>query len=219
VDLSRVFEFSGNKVSALRGIRIKKGEYLQGILTVKGSRRVPYGQSQQFTVVQLQGGEMVGGSTYELRLNRARALHPVSRIRVVFEKVKILDDHDPWLKKAGEFSFSTVVSFNHDACRRHYRRVPQKGTLKISDRRSRNERRLDICIFDGFVAESDRMHISMLPVEDDWLDPDDPLARFQRSFDGPPETWVGSYGPGDETADPEALADWQVWYRVESLPL
>lgn len=221
VDLSRVFEFSGSKVSALRGIQLARGESLQGVVTFKGSRHVPYGQTQQFTVIQMQGGEMVGGSTYELRLNRARALYPVSRIRVVLEKVRVLDDHDPWLKKAGEFYFTTVVSFNDDPCRRHRQRIPQKGTMEIDDFPTRNERTLDVCIFDGFVAEEDRMEISMLPVEEDWLDPDDPLSRFRRRFEGPPETWVGRYRPGDEPAesDAERQGDWLVWYRIDSVPL
>jgi hypothetical protein len=220
VDLSRVFEFDATKVSALRGIKVARGEWLQGLLTFKGSKRVPYGQTQQFAVIQLQGGEMVGGSTYELRLQRARALHPVSHIRVVLERVKILDDHDPWFKHAGEFHFTTVVSFNQDDCRRHWRRIPQKGTIKIDDFPTRNERALDVCIFDGFVAESDRMEISMLPVEEDWLDPDDELSRYRRQFEGPPETWVGRYAPSDEPSgnDPERQKDWRVWYRVESLP-
>jgi hypothetical protein len=220
VDRTRIYEFATTRVSAIRGIKLDKGQWLQGILTLKGSRKVPYGQSQQFTIIQVQGGDMVGGSTYELRLNRARGLHPVSHIRVVLEKVMILDDHEPWFKGAGEFSFGTVVSFNRDACRRHVRRVPQKGTIKISDSPGRNERTLNVCIFDGFVAEEDRMSISIQPVEDDWLDPDDRLSRYRRHFDGPPETWVGHYTPDDDTgSDPEQLNDWLLWYRIESLPL
>jgi photosystem II stability/assembly factor-like uncharacterized protein len=221
VDVSRIFEFDAQRTSALRGIRIPKGGTLQGILTFRGSRRVPYGQTQQFTVIQMQGGEMVGGSTYELRLRRAKGLHPVSHIRVILEKVRIVDDHDPWFKGAGEFHFTTVVSFNDDECRRHFRRIPQKGRLKIHDKAGRNEREINECIFDGYVAESDRMEISILPIEEDWLDPDDPLSRYRRTFDGPPEMWLGRYTPGDEssTKDPEMLKDWYVWYRVESVRL
>lgn len=221
VDRTRLYEFSATKVTALRGIKIPRGGALQGIITMKGSKRVPTGQTQQFNVIQEQGGVVVGGSTYVLRLNRARKRLPVSRIRIVLEKVRILDDHEPWFKGRGEFRFTTSVTFNRERCRRHVTRVPERGVLKISDRPGRNERTLNACVFDGYVTESDRMEIAILPEEQDWLDPDDPLARYYRQFDGPPESWVGVYRPDDEPAgrDPERQTDWLVYYRVESLPL
>jgi len=75
-----------------------------------------------------------------------------------------------------------------------------------------------MCIFDGFVAERDRMTIALLPVEKDLFGKDQ-LALYRRKFDNPPENWVGRYGPGDETgSDPEALAEWLVWYRIETIP-
>lgn len=43
VDRTRLYEFSATRVTALRGIRVAKGAALQGILTVKGSKRVPHG--------------------------------------------------------------------------------------------------------------------------------------------------------------------------------
>src|SRR5206468_10329743 len=133
VDRTQLYEFSSTTVSALRGIRIARGAMLQGILTLKGSKRVPTGQTQQFSVIQMQGGAIVGGSTYVLRLNGARKLLPVSRIRVVLEKVRILDDHEPWFKGRSDFQFTTCVAFNNERTRRHTSRVPEQGVLKISD--------------------------------------------------------------------------------------
>ena len=221
VDRTRLYEFSATAVTAVRGIRIPRGGALQGILTMKGSKRVPTGQTQQFSVIQTQGGAVVGGSTYVLRLNRARKLLPVSRIRIVLEKVRILDDHEPWFKGQGEFRFTTKVTFNGERCRQHVTRVPETGVLKIGDRPGRNERTLNACVFDGLVAWSDRMEFAILPVETPWLDPDDPLGRYYRRVDGPPESWVGVYRPGDEPAgsDPERQKDWLVHYRIESVPL
>lgn len=221
LDRRQVYEFDPAKPAALRGIRLGPRQSLQGLLTLRGSRHVPHGKTQQFSVLQRQGGEIVGGSTYELRLKRAAGLLPVSRIRVVLEKVEILDDSDPWIKGAGEFHFTACVGFNGDPCRRSYRRVPQRGVYRISDRPGRNVRELDACIFDGYVEESDRMALSILPIEHDWLDPDDELALFYREFDGPPEPWVGSYGPDDERPerDPERLSNWRLWYRIESVRL
>jgi hypothetical protein len=220
LDRTQLYEFSTTTVSALRGISLARGASLTGVLTFKGSKRVPIGQTQRFSVVQMQGGNVVGGSTYELRLNRARKMLPVSRIRIVLEKVRILDDHEPWFKGRGEFRFAAAVRFNNDTCRRYVARVPERGSLKIGDSPGSNERTLNACLFDGFVAETDRMELAILPEEQDWLDPDDPLGRYYRQFDGPPESWVGAYRPGDEAgSDPERQADWLVWYRIESIPI
>lgn len=218
LDHTQLYEFDAAKISELRGIQTSPKGKLQAVFTIRGTHNVSYGQRQRFDVMQRQGGRIVGGSTFELRLRRARAMHPVSRIRVILEKVRILDDKDPCFKGAGEFRFNACVAFNDDPCRRHFRRLPHDGYYKISDRPGRNEHLIDTCLFDGFVAEADRMMVSFLPVEWDLFDPDDVLSRYRRIFNGPPETWVGRYGPGDEgQGDPEALGDWLVWYRIESV--
>jgi hypothetical protein len=133
--------------------------------------------------------------------------------------VQILDDHDPWIKGAGEFNFLACVSFNDDPCRNHRVRIPQKGHCCSSDLPGHNKKQLNVCIFDGYVAEKDNMSISLLPIEKDWLDPDDELSLYRRQFNNPPETWVGSYAPGDEPAgsDREKMSDWKLWYRIESV--
>ena len=221
LDRSLVYEFNPVMSSELRGIKIAAKQTIQAAITCKGSRSVPYGETQKFTVMQRQGGVIVGGSTYELRLKRARGLHPVSRIRVILEKVRILDDREPWFKGRGDFNFTACVSFNKDKWRKHWVRIPQKGNVKISDSPGSNECELDVCIFDGYVAEKDSMSISLLPIEDDWLDPDDELSLYRRDFSYPPETWVGSYAPGDESFqdDVEMQKDWMLWYRIESVKL
>jgi hypothetical protein len=100
-------------------------------------------------------------------------------------------------------------------------RVPETGLLKIGDDPGSNEQVLNICLFDGYVAERDNMQLTLLPVEEDLLDPDDLLPLYSREFSHPPEAWVGSYGPNDEVpgGDAERQASWLVWYRIESLPL
>ncbi|MEW6736956.1 MAG: hypothetical protein AB1489_37050 [Acidobacteriota bacterium] len=221
LDRSQLYEFDSTKTSELRGVKIGAQQTIQAVITCKGSHKVPYGLTQKFAVMQRQDGEIVGGSTYEIRLKRAKALLPVSRIRVMLDKVRILNDHDPWIKGAGEFHFLACISFNNDPYRRHWYRVPLKGNLRIDDWPGSNERLLNVCIFDGYVAEKDNMSISLLPIEEDWLDPNDELSLYCRRFNGPPETWVGHYGPGDEPAssDVEKLSDWLLWYRIESVKL
>lgn len=219
VNRNMIYEFDASKVSALRGIKVAKGQSIQGVVTFKGSKKVGYGRIQQFTVMQRQSGEIVGGSTYEFRLKRAAGLHPVSRIRVVLEKVKILDDKEPWFKGAGDFKFFTRVAFNNDECRASYKKIPLSGALKISDKPGKNEMDLNVCIYEGYAAETDKLSFDILPIEKDTFDADDNLTLYSRSFNGAPETWVGNYKPGDESGDPESKKDWQVWYRIESLPL
>lgn len=218
LDHTHLYEFDGTKISELRGIQIPAKSKLQTVFTVRGSRNVPYGQHQRFAVMQRQDGRIIGGSTFEVRLRRAKALHPVSRIRVILDKVQILDDRDPCFKGAGEFHFNACVAFNADPCRRHFRRLPHTGFYKISDRPGKNQQVINTCLFDGFVAEADRMTLSLLPIEEDLISPDDKLSRYQRIFNGPPETWVGHYAPEDEgQGDPEVMGDWLVWYHIESI--
>jgi photosystem II stability/assembly factor-like uncharacterized protein len=220
LDTSVVYEFDPTKRAELRGIEIGAGESVQGLITVKGGHNVPYDRSQQFAVMQRQRDAIVGGSTYEVRLTRAADLHPVSRIRVVLERVRILEDSEPWFRGKGEFAFTTIVAFDEE-CRRHYTRIPRTGHYEIGDDPGENEQELDVCIFDGYVAEEDDMSISVLPVEQDWPDSDDESTLYSRRFHSPPESWVGQYVPGDERAeeDLESTPDWELYYRIESLPL
>jgi photosystem II stability/assembly factor-like uncharacterized protein len=208
------------KRSEIRGIKLGPKETLQALFACRPTRKLPYGTVQRFTAMQRQDGEIIGGSTFELRPSRARGLHPVSHLRVILEKVGVAFDHDPWLKGRGEFSFATSVMFNDDDCRRHTVRVPRHGEVKIGDKPPPAEHTFDVCIFDGYVAEGESMTLEIAPTEHDWLDPDDELMRYRRDFTSPPEDWVGSYTPDDEPGgDVERLSDWMVWYRIESLRL
>jgi hypothetical protein len=221
IERSQVYEFDAYKNSELRGIKIKPNQTIHTVVTFKGSHKVPYGCTQKFAVMQRQDGEIVGGSTYEIRLRRAAAVRPVSRIRIVLEKVRILVDKDPWIKGRRKFHFMACVSFNNDPCRHHWSRVPQKGHYKISDWPRSKNRKLDICVFDGYVAEKDNMSISILPGKEDWLDPNDKFSLYRRHFNGPPETWVGSYSPDHKLAhrDTKKLSYWKLWYRIESVKI
>jgi photosystem II stability/assembly factor-like uncharacterized protein len=219
IDLTKVYEFDTSKVSALRGIKLGAGQAIQGIITVKGSKKTKHGASQKFTVMQKQSNTIVGGSTYEYRLKRTRGLLPVSRIRIVLDKIRILDDHEPWYKGKADVNILSKISFNEDEHRNIYRSIPLDGIMKISDKPGKNEKTLGICLFDGYVGESDQLSLSIFPTERDTFDPDDPYTPFIYHFEGSPETWVGSYGPDHSHHDKEKMQDWMVWYTVQSLPL
>jgi hypothetical protein len=92
--------------------------------------------------------------------------------------------------------------------------LPREGAY----RRGEREPVVNACVFEGYAAEQDRLSLSIAP-EEHSLFHSEKLTVYHRDFDGPPETWVGHYLPGDEPPDPEQLRDWMVWYRIESLPL
>jgi photosystem II stability/assembly factor-like uncharacterized protein len=216
LDRSQLFEFDPSKTSSINGIRIAAGQKIRAVITSKGSKKVGYGQTQQFTVLQRQGGKIVGGSTYEVRLKRAAAMVPVSKIKIILEKVKILKDHEPWFKGRSDVKFICNTMFNGEPCRTSQRMLPERGVFKISDLSGKNEKIINECIFEGYASESDWLALSISPLERDTFDPDDKFTVYERRFTGPPETWIGSYRPDDETKDAEALSDWMVWYRIES---
>ena len=61
------------------------------------------------------------------------------------------------------------------------------------------------------------LDIKILATDLDHFTDDDEAQRYHRTFAGDPATWVGSYRPNDEAADPESLRDWQLWYRIEEV--
>lgn len=213
MDLSRLYELDPTKTAELRGIPLAAGAVLHGALTALPARRASYVDANRLAVLQRRDGQLVGGSTFEFQLTRARGLHPVSRIRIVLEKIRITDKHRHLFAR-DEYRFKVAVGFNEQACRQHERIFPAKGWLKPKD----CEIVLEACVFEGYVAEADRLRLAVLP-SDHTLLHDHPLVLYSRAFDGPPETWVGSYRPDDQSPDPESLKDWMLWYRIESLPL
>src|SRR5262249_55069228 len=92
-------------------------------------------------------------------------------------------------------------------------RFPEKSYLSIPDKPGRNIVQLNLPLFEGFVE--DHLAVEITGLELDTFDPDDELCPYRRVFNGPPESWLGSFGPGDEKIEPENLGDWRVWYRIE----
>ena len=133
------------------------------------------------------------------------------RVKVVLEKIRVLDVHDPCWLGLGEIRFMGRVTVSKDKQRATYNRLPLIGTYKMRA----SERMIGSVIFDGFLGEQDSLEVAITGVKEDFLGPDDRFERYRRFFHGKPETWAGSYQPGDEKDDPEAKADWEVWYRIE----
>ncbi|MBI1765617.1 MAG: hypothetical protein HYR56_29800 [Acidobacteria bacterium] len=135
------------------------------------------------------------------------------KVRLVLERIQILDDHDPFIKGAGEFRFHARVHSRNNGGLLRELRLPGKGHFSISDAPGHNTIHLNLPLFEDFVE--DHLAVEIMGIELDTFDPDDELCPYRRIFTGPPESWLGSYGPGDEQIEPENLGDWKVWYRIE----
>jgi hypothetical protein len=139
---------------------------------------------------------------------------PVRRVRVVVEKLQIIDAQESHTDP-GEFVFETVVAPASARDRAVRRRFPEQGELKLNDDQSLE---LKAVIFDGLIEDGSSMVVSVGAVEFDFF-PDTTrttsLPSYRRTFSGPPTDWAGRYVPGDEKHDQEDLRDWKIWYRVE----
>ncbi|MEM7392629.1 MAG: hypothetical protein AAF492_09795, partial [Verrucomicrobiota bacterium] len=133
LDLSRIYDFDAAKVGAIRGIRLKRGQKLRGAVVIRPNGLAAPGAVPRITICQKQQGDMVGGSTYEIRVKRTRGMHPVSRIRIVLEQVQILGDHDSGFEGHGTFVFNAEVTFNKNPNRRYTVRVPKRGVIQPDD--------------------------------------------------------------------------------------
>jgi hypothetical protein len=126
--------------------------------------------------------------------------------RVVIERIEMLEDHDPWLKGAGEIRFVATVRSPDGTGHEQSTRLPAQGIWEICDRPGANIVELDVEAFSGFVER--HLSIEVCGVEEDTFDPDDRLGPYRRTFTGDPTDWYGGYGPED-------AGDWRLWYRIE----
>lgn len=136
------------------------------------------------------------------------------KLRVVLEKIQILDDHDPWIKGRGEICFHTRVGTQNNGGILQKHRLPEKGIYKVSDKPGRNIVELNQEIFCGYAK--DDLRVEIVATELDTFDPDDTIGKYSRVYCQDASEWYGRYSPDDETPiDPEDLISWRVWYRIE----
>lgn len=134
------------------------------------------------------------------------------RIRVILRKVQINDNLDPFYHEEGEFRFSVRVSSRGGGAVQETK-IPKTGYFGISDHPSWNQRHLNEVVFEGEVDD----HLE-IEIEGEELDvvSNDKLPTYRRTFEGPPESWIGSYRPGDEgDGDPEKMNEWWVFLDIE----
>jgi len=164
-------------------------------------------RSKEQILVLLKGG------TQEAVLPLTEKATAGKQVKVILDKIRILDDHDPCLKGKGELTFSTVIVPDNDPSRKQVKRLPPDNVYKVSDTPGKNDVTIGACIFSGEI-KNNALSITISGKEIDFFDPDDELKRYHRQFCGAPETWQGQYCPTDEYMDREDVGDWALWYRI-----
>ena len=223
LDRSHLYEFDGTKTSEIKGIKIGPKQTLQAIISCKGSRKVPYDHNQKFTVMQRQGGEIVGGSTFEIRLKRVAALYPISHIRITVEKILLIDKKSYDVKDGKNLRLIAITSFNDDSCSCNIVQIPKNGYLKPEEWHNSYNIQLinNVCIYDGYVAEKDSVSISFITSYEGCNDADTEQTLYKLYINGPPEVWVGKYSPDNIPVNSyiENPSGLMIWYRIESIRL
>lgn len=142
------------------------------------------------------------------------------RIKVTLKWIQILDNLEPFFKEKGEFRFRSKVSSDNRGGIVHETQFPETGYWSISDHPAWNKRHLaDRVLFEGEV--DDHLVIELFGEELDDFSANDELDHYRRDFTGDVNSWMGRYGPGEdtpddqETDDPEAMSNWRICYHID----
>jgi len=136
-------------------------------------------------------------------------------VKVIVDKIQVLDSKDSCFDDVGELAFDTVVAPNLNPNRAMRRRIPERGHLRLGDGATAT---VGEVIFEGWLEQGATLDISIGGTEFDWFlfwTRREKLARYRRVLRGDMATWAGQYGPDDEPSDPEHLDDWKLWFTVE----
>ena len=156
---------------------------------------------------------LMDGRLEDLKVDLVEPFGDEDLVKVVIDKIRILDDKDPCLKGKGELTFTTVVVPDNDTDRKQVIRLPEEGVYHVGDKPGKNDIELGVTVFHGAVKNR-TLSLTISGKEIDLFDPDDELARYHREFAGDPAEWYGKYYPGDEYLDAEDVGGWAVWYRI-----
>jgi hypothetical protein len=126
------------------------------------------------------------------------------KVRVVLERIQRLRGEDKLAFVARVWSPDNGGQFSQT-------RLPIGNKTGESSKKALAK--LDSSIFEGFIEGKLVIEVAPRAVkrEDDAAG----LASYRRAHVGPPELWLGRYGPKDEKLDLEDMGDWRIWYRIE----
>lgn len=156
---------------------------------------------------------LTDGRLEDLKIGLLEPFGDEDLVKVVIDKIRILDDKDPCIKGKGELTFTSVVVPDDDTARKQVIRLPEEGVYHVGDKPGKNDIELGVTVFQG-VVKNKSLSFTISGKEIDLFDPDDALARYHREFTGDPAEWYGKYYPGDEYLDAEDVGGWAIWYRI-----
>jgi len=201
--------FNGRKVATVR--TDKKGKYILKEISPNNYflKAEADGHSSEEKVTFLTDGKV---QDEILMLTKNEPIE-YKNVKVILDKVRILNDHD-YGRNKGEIIFTSMVMPDNDLKARQKTRLPEDGFFKVSDKPGENEIEIGKTIFEGKVRNN-HLSISIGARDYDYhINPDDPLKRYYRVFTGDPDNWYGEYKPGDEIMDKERLSDWLLWFSI-----
>lgn len=130
------------------------------------------------------------------------------KLRVVLEKIRILDRRHPAVDGTREIGLDVLVRTGDRGGTEQHTRLPRVGHYRLVSPWSF---KLAETAFEGEVEGDLQIRIALA----DRL-ADRSLDVYQREFTAQPGSWLGRYAP-DQAAGPEHLGFWQVFYRIESV--
>lgn len=134
------------------------------------------------------------------------------RIRVILERIKVLDVKGPLVHGSGEVSLTARVTSTNTGGIGAITRLPEIGTYPVLERAEGHVIDINREIFRGNVANNLTIEIYSAESEEQAQ-----TSLYRRDLKGNVEKWLGRFKPADEKRDPENVGDWQVWYRIEAV--
>ena len=133
-----------------------------------------------------------------------------TRLRIVIEKVKILDAFGPLVHGSGQLQLSVRVSSAGGSGPGAVTALPASGAYAVAPQPEGQVIKIDSEVFRG--APSEELVIEVFAADNKGKEHG---CSYRRVFKGKPESWIGSYKPSDQQPDPENIGDWQLWYTID----
>ena len=132
------------------------------------------------------------------------------RVRVIVEKIKVLDAFGPLVHGSGQVRLTARVTSTNTVVIGATSNLPPAGAYPVLHRPEGHVIDVNKEIFRGTVVDDLTVEIFSAESEEK-----EHACFYRRTFQGKAESWIGSYRPSDQERDPENVGDWQVWYRIE----
>jgi hypothetical protein len=132
------------------------------------------------------------------------------RVRVILERVKILDAFGPLVHGSGQVRLTARVTSTNTGGLGAVTTLPPTGAYPVLHRPEGHIINVNKELFRGTVV--DDLTVEVFSAESDEKEH---TCYYRRTFKGGAGSWIGSYRPSDQPHDPENVGDWQLWYRIE----